>query len=257
MRFQQSSMAFFCRLASRSNSVISVLALACLFVPVLTSQELRPNPEQFVLEQLKAGKEADLISFAPSRRILSHEFVVNLIAGEYPNPEIQRHGVSIHHAVLKETLEVGAITVPFRVWLHDCDFEKGVDFGGTRFARDLSLGGSGFGAASSTAQANSVNTSGIAYFEGMVVEGTADFSNTLFHLTPNFEYAQFLTNLVLNEFDYRDGADFTEMTVKGPVTLSIQKWLDWESGLHWCQYTHFYFRKLDLFGTTRHEPGAN
>jgi Pentapeptide repeats (9 copies) len=203
-----------------SNGFTWVLALSVLFVPALMADEvgsLTPS-EQFVIHQLESGKEADLGKFAVKDRILRRAFVENLITGGYPNHEIQRRGVSILHAIFTDTVEVSATEIPFRVWLRFCDFERGVDFSYTKFAHDLSLGGSRFGRASPL-QNLPADDQVQAYFAGIKVEGTVDFSNAVFYVPVDFTYAQFNTDAVFDHVDYNGDADFEELTVKGPVFL--------------------------------------
>lgn len=86
------------------------LLLSIVFAPALRADQFaRLTPvEQFVLRELKAGREADLSSVSPKDRVLKHEFVERLVTGGFPDPEIQRRGVSIVHAVFKEELEVSS-----------------------------------------------------------------------------------------------------------------------------------------------------
>lgn len=195
------------------------LLLSIVFAPALMADPFaRLTPvEQFVLRELKAGREADLLSASFSDRVLRHEFVERLITGGFPDSEIQRRGVSIVHAIFKEPLEVSSTTVPFRVWLKSCEFEGGIDFSYTTFVRDLSFESSHFGEPASEAAGASDNHAVQAFFAGMKVEGTAMFSNTAFYVPVDFTYAEFGTDLVFDDVDYRAHADFDELTVKGPV----------------------------------------
>jgi len=217
MHFRQfSAAAGLWHRVSACTARASVLAVA--IAPAMMAQEIvRLTPaENFVLSELKAGKEADLIALAPKDRILRHEFVEDLINGRYPDPEIKRRGVAIINAVFTKTLEVSSASVPFRVWLNSCEFEQGVDFSYTRFAYDLSLGGSHFG----KYPAGAPDNKGVqAFFAGMKVDGEALFAGTVFYVPLDFTYVELGTDLLFDDIDYEanEAADFEELTAKGPV----------------------------------------
>ena len=219
MSFLESPAILLWRAWAACNTYASVFALVIVAVPAVMADEVgRLTPaEEFVLRELKAGREANLSKVEPKHRVLRHEFVEKLITGGYPDPEIQRRGVSIVYAVLKEPLEVSSTAVPFRVWLKFCEFERGIDFSYTRFARDLSFEGSRFGQSSAGPEAASGNQDVQAFFVGMKTEGTATFSQTSFFAPVDFTYAEFGTELVFDDVEFRASADFDELMVKGPV----------------------------------------
>jgi hypothetical protein len=193
--------------------------VAMVIAPALKAgQDVPLTPvEQFVVAELKAGREADLSHRPRKDRILTHEFVEKLITGGFPDPEIQRRGVSIIYATIKQPLEVSSTTVPFRVWLKSCEFERGIDFSYTRFARDLSFEGSRFGKPFSEAKSISDDNDVQAFFVGMRADGTANFSHTVFNVPADFTYAQFGTDLIFDDVDSEAHADLDELTVRGPV----------------------------------------
>jgi hypothetical protein len=219
MSFLQSPAVPLSPVWSACRAYALVLALAIVTVPVVMADEVaRLTPaEEFVLRELKAGREANLSKVEPKNRVLTHEFVEKLITGGYPDPEIQRRGVSIVYAVVKEPLEVSSTAVPFRVWLKFCEFEGGIDFSYTRFERDLSFEGSRFGNSSGGPEAVSSNQEVQAFFVGMKTAGTATFSQTSFFVPVDFTYAEFGTDLVFDDVDFQVEADFEELMVEGPV----------------------------------------
>ena len=217
--FLQSPAPCMWRASSTCKVCALVLMLVVAAVPEVMADEVgRLTPaEEFVLRELKAGREANLSGAKPRDRVLRHEFVEKLITGGYPDPEIQRRGISIIYATLKEPLEVSSTAVPFRVWLKFCEFERGIDFSYTRFSRDLSFEGSRFGTSSAGSEVASDNQEVQAFFAGMTTAGTATFSQTSFFVPVDFTYAEFGTDVVFDDVDFQAEADFDELTVKGPV----------------------------------------
>lgn len=207
------------RTVSACDAVMRALVFIVVLAPALTAAQVArlTLPEQLVLRELKAGREADLRSVSPEDRVLKPEFVERLVTGGFPDAEIRRRGVSIIHAVFKQPLEVSSTSVPFRVWLKGCEFERGIDFSYTRFARDLSFEGSRFGKPSSRVNDAPGDHDIQAFFAGMKVEGTASFARTAFYIPADFTYAEFGTDLIFDDVNYASTADFDEITVKGPA----------------------------------------
>jgi hypothetical protein len=181
-------------------------------IPQLTPAEI------FVLHELKSGRAADLSKRPPESRILSPHFVEKLLTGGYSYPDLQRQGVVISNAVLKETLIVSGTEIPFRVWLMDCTFERGVDFGYTTFDRDLSLENSRFGIAP-FANWHPAAEDIKAFFVGMKVAGTTVFSGTSFYIPADFTYAETGSDFLFDDSKYesREIADFENTKIKGPM----------------------------------------
>jgi hypothetical protein len=182
------------------------------------SSQLTPA-EHFVLGELEKGKVADLSRRPIKDRVLRSAFIEKLLTGGYTDPEIMRRGVSISNAVFKDTILVSSEAVPFRVWLQSCEFDHGVDFSYTTFARDLSLNGSHFGTATLLSQGGNDNDDIQAYFAGMKVDGTTTFSDTVFYAPVDFTYAQLGADFVFNDVNYQPNhiADFDSLTVRGPA----------------------------------------
>jgi hypothetical protein len=185
------------------------------------AKETQPltTAETFVLHELKSGRAADLSGMAANDRVLGPEFVERLVTGGYVDPQIERRGVRIIGATLKDRLIVSSTTVPFRVWLERCIFEHGIDFGYTTFARDLSLESSQFGIPSSENQPTSDRDDSEAFFVGMKVDGTAVFSHTTFYVPVDFTYAQIGADFIFDDATYlaTEVADFESIKVLGPA----------------------------------------
>src|SRR5258708_7605093 len=126
------------------KALACMLSLGALCAPRLLAEEIRAltPTEAFVLREFESGRDVDLSSRAPEDRVLSADFLAKLVTGSYSIREIDRSGVTIANAVFEDRIIVSGTDVPFRVWLRFCLFKQGVDFGGTRFARDLSFEGS-------------------------------------------------------------------------------------------------------------------
>jgi len=199
--------------------LLSPIVLFVMIPPTLAAEDtarLTPT-EEFVLHEIKAGKEVDLSLRAhKDGRALGEEFVERLVTGEYSNAQIQRRGVRINGAIFKHTLFVSSTVVPFRLWLTSCAFQGGVDFSYTQFLRELSLEGSVFGTSPSQSAANGDLE---AFFAGMKVEGSANFSGTVFYIPLDFTDSQIQDYLSFDKVNYEAGqlADFQALRVNGPA----------------------------------------
>src|SRR5258708_39832420 len=101
MHLHHSLASGFRRFASVSRTPVVAIMLATATAPALMGKGVvRLTPaELYVLDELKAGRETDLIKLAPEKRDLRNEFVEKVITGGYPDPEVQRRGIRIHNAV--------------------------------------------------------------------------------------------------------------------------------------------------------------
>jgi hypothetical protein len=216
---------------SKSLSVLACLALLLLAVPLIrAADDLKPaSPaEEFVLEKLRAGTEADLAKFSPlpKDRILRHQFVENLITGRIKEAEIQLRGVAIRNAIFKEAVEVSGMAVPARVWLQFCEFQGGLDFSYTRFGRDLSLRGSQFGQAPSnsapaadTDDGDNEDQGAEAFLAGMRVEEKAVFSSTVSYVPVDFTYAEFSADVEFYDVVYHSTIDLSNIRVRDSISF--------------------------------------
>ena len=100
--------------------------------------------EKFVLEQLAAGKSADLKSqFGEgTNSVLRSAFLEALLSR--PGTNVSRNAVSIEHAVVLDAVDLRNVAVRHEVSLLECRFQAAVDFSKTVFENTLSLAGSTF-----------------------------------------------------------------------------------------------------------------
>jgi hypothetical protein len=175
--------------------------------------------EAFVLQELRSGREADLGSRPPEKRVLGNDFILRLITGEYLDPEIRRDGVSIINAIFENRLIVSGTDVPFRVWFKNCTFKNGVDFSYTKFGHDLSFEGSEFGSAPQKDQHPGEQDDVSAFFVGMKIDGTAVFSKTTFYVPADFTYVEVGADFIFDDVKYQSQtvADFENTSIRGPV----------------------------------------
>ena len=97
--------------------------------------------ETYVLDALAKGEVANLTThFAqPEKRILKAAFVESLLAG---GNRVDRRGVRITGATLKEPIDLANGVVDVDVRLENCVFEAGLNFRHTDWRQDLTLNGS-------------------------------------------------------------------------------------------------------------------
>ena len=174
-----------------------------------TQQELYPNPEaeRWVLEQVEAGKVADLKERFPDTkdRVLSADFIEKLLTGEFEDAPVHRRGVRIKHALFTEPLDLVNAEVRCETRLDYCQFENKVDLSWSHFHRVLSFEHSKFN-----------NAEEEVVFGQMTVGGTAYFDEAVFAGPVYFCYAQIDGNFVADgaEFNNSDKeANFGSMTV--------------------------------------------
>ena len=183
--------------------------------------------EKFVLEQVAAGKSADLKSEfgAGTNSVLRGAFIEALLSRSGTN--VHRNGVSIEHAVIVDPVGLRNAVARYEVNLLECRFEAEVDFSKSVFENTLSLAGSTFqgpvnfsamkiGRAVTFDQANfsgEVNASlmdvagvftarethfnshtGAVNFASLKVNGDAFFTRATFAGPVTFQYAHFAEN---------------------------------------------------------------
>jgi hypothetical protein len=202
----------------KSLSAIGILLLVILFFSQgeLKAQETAPlSPaERFVVQHIQKGKEANLEEFSKKSQdhILRHEFVENVLAGDY---KLGGPIVRIEHAIVNDPLNAPSEDIPFAVWMTDCEFRSGVDFSDAKFANGLSFEGSTFGsiqAHSQTSEQRSSDTQ--ALFIGMHVSGSVVLSHAKFYVPLDFTYAQIAGQLLFDDvlFQAPGYADFYGLT---------------------------------------------
>jgi len=110
--------------------------------------ELEPNveAERWVQTQVAAGETADLATRFPNEtdRILSAEFVAELMTGPIRGAKASRNGVQIKGAVITGTLDLSNAVIAYDTSFKDCCFTDEVYCRKSRFERSLALSGSDF-----------------------------------------------------------------------------------------------------------------
>ena len=197
--------------------------------------------EKFVLEQVTAGKVADLTTQFPEAgaRVLRGLFLEELLTGSRKDLVMHRNGVLIEGAVVRERIDLRNAEVTHDTRLARCRLEGGVNFSKSIFTDGLSLEGSVFrGPANfeemkvgrglslqdavfeAGADFDQVEVAGVlqaggtgfettnspASFNNLKVGGTACFTNATFAGAVEFKCSRFGGDLRL------DGARFTHAT---------------------------------------------
>lgn len=197
--------------------------------------------EKFLLEQIAAGKVADLNTAFPDEnaRVIRAVFMEELLTGSRKDVVIHRNGVLIEGAVVREVIDLRNTEITHDIRLMRCRFEGGVNFSKSIFADGLSLEesvfqgeanfeemkiGRGFSLRHTSFQrgadfdqldvagvlqaggARFEETNGTASFNNLKVGGTAWFTNASFAGAVDFKYSRFASDLRL------DGARFTHAT---------------------------------------------
>jgi hypothetical protein len=229
------------RSSACAHGVLALALLLCtISLPRLIAQEViqLTATEQFVINELKNGREVDLSDRAPKEQVLRKDFVEELLNIAYSNPLIQKNGVSISNAIFRDKLNISDTEIPFRLLLLSCTFNHGVDFGNTKFSRRISLANSTFLGTRSAPTPNTIKASACglncpnppeqvndateqaddeAFFSGMKVNGSADFSSTTFHVPVDFTSAEIESDLLFDDVRYQvaEPADFESLKTKG------------------------------------------
>ena len=104
---------------------ISLWSFTCSVWAEQTDEELSPT-ENWVLEQVKAGRVADLEERFPDEKdqVLSADFIQKLLTGKLKDAPVHRHGVRIKHAIFTEPLDLVNAEVPHETRLDHCRFES-------------------------------------------------------------------------------------------------------------------------------------
>ena len=168
-------------LTPRSYALLYMAVLGSLAVLIASTTTLaanqvespcEPNVEQWVLEKVAAGVEANLGLCGGSDRVLTADFLVDLLTGSIEDLEIQRKGVGIANGVVVQRLDLGLAEISHETRLAGFRFEDEVDLSGSAFLEELSLEGSQFRSAS---YFTDMKVGGLANFDNVVFSGAVDF----------------------------------------------------------------------------------
>jgi hypothetical protein len=171
-----------------------------------SSPSLNPLPEEWILNQVASGEEADLKKQFPEEkdRVLSAKFLEQLLTNSLKESKVHRHGVQIRNAIVNEPLDLVGAEVPFEMFLLDCRFLKEVNLSKSVFMKGLSFDGSTFLSP--------------ARFFAMKVGGAVSFDKTIFMRGADFSEVETARNLKANGAEFRsvdDPAFFFGMKVGG------------------------------------------
>lgn len=194
--------------------------------------------EQFLIEQISAGKVADLQAAFPdeNERVIRGAFLEEVLIGSRKDCSVHRNGVQIKGAVVKDAVDLRNVEIAHDTRFSGCVFEREVNFSKSVFENSLSVEGSVFkaeacfyamkvGRGLSLAGAefrhhanfSQVDVQGIfgagaaqflspsqpAEFIGCKAGGNVFLTNAIFRGPVSFQYCQVADNLKL------DGARFT------------------------------------------------
>lgn len=154
--------------------------------------QLLPIEEQWVLEQVQAGQEANLQKRFGAPVKLRAAFLEKLLCGGFEKFRIPRTGVQISHAVVEESLDLSFADINHYTRLAHCYFMDAVNLQHSHFSKPLCFDGSRF--------------YGLANFEGMKIDGDILYNDTLFE-----QEVVWTANLIGGKF-YAERAEFRSKT---------------------------------------------
>ena len=131
----------------------------------------KPDTERWLIEKITAGLEADLGLCTESDRVLSADFIVDLLAGALEDVKVHYRGVRIANGVVAERLDLELAEISHETRLTGFRFDGDVDLGKSAFLKGLSFEGSSFGSANFT----DMLVGGLANFDRTTFSGRVDF----------------------------------------------------------------------------------
>ena len=238
-----------------------------------------PNPaEKYVLDQLAAGKVADLKVAFPDEagRVVRGSFLEEVLTGARKDCSIHRNGVLIEGAIVREPVDLRNAVIAHDTRLVHCRFDGEVNLSKSVFENSFSIEGSifqgpasfyamkvGRGASLQNAvfgghvdfsqveitgvlmagEARFEHPEGSAEFTGLKVGGNAFFTNAVFAGPVLFQYSHIADNFKL------DGARFTNArALAGFETMKVAGSASF-TGVSFAGYVSFKdanFNMLDL-----------
>jgi len=184
------------------------------------------DAEKFVLEQLAAGKSADLKSqfSADTNAVLRGAFLEALLS--QPGTNVHRNGISIERAVILDAVDLRNAAVRYEVSFLQCRFQAEVDFSKSVFENTLSVAGSTF--------------QGPANFSAMKIGRAITFDHASFWDEVNASQMEVVGVLNARESHFNSSkgavdftslkvigdAFFTRATFAGPVTFQYARFAE-------------------------------
>ena len=175
---------------ARLRCILLLVALAAVPFPAVCQDRNWTPSEKKAVSELADGGDAN---FSNQKSAVSDDFVEKLLSGGFkssdPAHNMEVHGITISNAVFQEPITVN-FDVPYRVTFDHCEFQKGIDFSGSQFSKDLVFNSSIFGPSTAPAGADSANGSDVALqFIGATVNGALSFKNSVFQIPVDFTKA--------------------------------------------------------------------
>jgi len=167
--------------------------------------------EKFLLDQVAAGKVADLTTAFPdeSARVIRGVFLEELITGGRKDVVLHRNGVMIEGAIVRELLDLRNAEIAHDTRLVRCRLEGGVNFSKSIFADRLSLEGTVFPAA--------------ANFEEMKIGRGFNLQTAVFQRGANFDQVEVTGVLQAGGAAFEDASavvNFSNLKIGGPAFLT-------------------------------------
>jgi hypothetical protein len=207
--------------------VLVLLALAGLSSPALSPAQNWTPAENRALTQITQGSAGDFSDPTPA---VSNAFVQTLLSGGFKDSDKSHNldidGITISNAVFQEQVNVH-FEVPYRVVFENCQFQKGLDFSGSLFDKDVVFTGSSFGTPASYASTSSTDDSPVVQFINATVKGTVSFDTAVFDVPVDFTKAHVkeldITNTVFESNDQDDpDLDLSAVSVDTDLSLSVK-----------------------------------
>lgn len=167
-----------------------LLALGVFHLPAVCEGYGLTPIERKAIRQLVDGGDAD---FSDPSRVVSDQFIEKLLSGGFKKLDadhnMEVHGITIKNAVFQEPITLN-FDIPYRVTFDHCEFQKGIDFSGSQFNKDLVFDSSTFGLPASASKGATPETSDVALeFIGATVKGSISFRSSTFWVPVDFTKA--------------------------------------------------------------------
>jgi hypothetical protein len=212
-----------------------LVALVLLGFPgtVICQKEDWTAAEKRAIGQLAQGEPAD---FSGTTGVVSDRFVEKLLSGGFksadPSHNLDVHGVTISNAVFQEAVNVN-FEVPYRVVFDHCQFQKGLDFSGSQFHKDLVFDSDSFGTPTSYAPASPAPAASADDSDSAVqlinatVNGTVSLESPVFYVPVDFTKAHVkeldITNAAFMSGDPDDSdLDLSALSVESDLSLTVK-----------------------------------
>jgi hypothetical protein len=176
------------------------------------------HAERLVVSQAQAGNLAEFkLTTVDEQRTIRAEFLAPLLMGMIKG--VSHEGVRIQGARISGKLELAGATIPYAVWLNNCDFLDDVDLSHTLLHGDLSLKESTVHGA---VDLDSLNADGNVVLDLATFEQDFDISDSKIGANLDASGATFQTKVGAVQFNnivVAKRADLDHMTAQVPLIL--------------------------------------